>query len=63
MDGVEACIEIKKNNKSLPIIAVTANAFDEDKKYYLASGFDGYLAKPIDKNLLFSILIEFVKVE
>lgn len=63
MDGVEACIKIKQNKNDVPIIALTANAFDEDKKYYMESGFDGYLAKPIDKNLLFSNLMQFIEIE
>ncbi len=62
MDGVEACKRIKKIKQHLPIIALTANAFDEDKRYYIASGFDGYLAKPIDKNLLFTNLKQFINL-
>ena len=51
MDGYMATREIRtlKNNKkaNIPIIAMTANAFDEDKKKALECGMDGFLTKPI----------------
>jgi len=62
MDGLEACKIIRENHQNLPIIALTANAFDEDKQHYLANGFDGYLPKPIDQQLLFRELLRLVKV-
>jgi signal transduction histidine kinase/DNA-binding response OmpR family regulator len=51
MDGVEAAMEIRRREKSsgdhTPIFAVTANAMKGDREQYLASGMDGYMAKPI----------------
>jgi CheY-like chemotaxis protein len=40
----------------LPIIAVTANAFPEDRQRYLAAGMDDYLAKPFDCRALTAVL-------
>lgn len=51
MDGVEATAEIRqresKSGQHVPIYAVTANAMKGDREMYLASGMDGYVAKPI----------------
>ena len=57
MDGYEASAAIlklkDKEKASVPIIAMTANAFAEDKKRALDAGMKGHIAKPIDiKNLL-----------
>ena len=51
MDGMEATHAIRALGgpfASLPIIAMTANAFDEDRQACLAAGMDDYVAKPID---------------
>ena len=56
LNGYESTQEIRKlsreDAKIIPIIAMTANAFDEDKKKAIASGMNGHIAKPIDFNLL-----------
>ena len=55
MDGYEATRQIRALNTeiaSIPIIAMTANAFDEDKEKALATGMNGHLAKPINICLL-----------
>ncbi|RZG04788.1 response regulator [Pseudoalteromonas sp. CO348] len=49
MDGVEACKRLKSKDPNIPIIALTANAFPEDKALYERVGFDGYVAKPIEQ--------------
>lgn len=60
MDGYQATREIRKSeNKELagiPIIAMTANAFDEDKKEALASGMNAHIAKPLDIGILLETL-------
>ena len=52
MDGYEAAKQIRamddKGKASIPIVAVTANAFEEDKKTALDAGMNGHLAKPYD---------------
>ena len=52
MDGYMTNREIRtlKNNKkaNIPIIAMTANAFAEDRKKAFDAGMDGHIAKPID---------------
>ncbi|WP_337409006.1 response regulator [Holdemanella sp.] len=45
----------------MPIIAMSANAFDEDKKQALKAGMDGYISKPIDMEKLQSQIIEILK--
>ena len=56
MDGLEACMRIRamdrEDGASVPILAMTANAFEEDKKKAFAAGMTGYLVKPLDIRLL-----------
>jgi two-component system sensor histidine kinase/response regulator len=51
IDGVEAVMEIRRREvgtaRHVPVYAVTANAMKGDREHYLASGMDGYLAKPL----------------
>ena len=60
MDGYQATRTIRKlENKelaSIPILAMTANAFEEDKQEALKCGMNGHLAKPIDIDILFETL-------
>ncbi len=60
MNGYEATREIRRlENKelaSVPILAMTANAFEEDKQEALKCGMNGHIAKPIDINLLLKTL-------
>lgn len=60
MDGYEAAKQIRQlQNKDLatiPILAMTANAFEEDKKNALKSGMNGHISKPIDIKCLFDTL-------
>ena len=63
LDGVEAALEIRRHEQTtglhIPIFAVTANAMKGDRERYLASGMDGYLAKPISPARLDALLAQF----
>lgn len=60
MDGIEAAKAIRAmpdpHLASLPIVAMTANAFEEDRQRVLSAGMNGHLGKPIDLDELFSTL-------
>ncbi len=60
MDGYQASQEIRslkrKDLAKIPIIALTANTFDEDKKKALSSGMNAHIAKPIDVKVVCEIL-------
>ena len=56
MDGYKATQTIRRladeKKASIPIIAMTANAFEEDRKKALAKGMNGHIAKPVDAEKL-----------
>ena len=56
MDGYEATTEIRKFNKDVVIIAQTAFAFPTDKEKALEIGCNDYVSKPIDDDLLFTLI-------
>ena len=56
MNGIEATKEIRKNNKKIPIIALTAYVMDEDKDKMLSAEFNDYLAKPLDEITLINMI-------
>ena len=60
MDGYEATRAIRalddKEKASIPIIAMTANAFEEDKKDAMEAGMNAHIAKPIDVDVLLTTL-------
>ena len=64
MDGLEATAEIRgmerPDARSVPIIAMTANAFDEDVQSSLQAGMNAHLSKPVDPELLFRTLEEII---
>ena len=63
MNGYLATQKIRTipEKNTIPIIAMSANAFDEDKKQALNAGMDGYISKPIDMDKLQSQIIEILK--
>ncbi len=56
MDGYEATRKIRAmadpDKAGIPIIAMTANAFDEDRQKALEAGMNGHIAKPINMDIL-----------
>ena len=64
MTGLEATVAIRNldrpDAKTVPIIALTANAFDEDVEKSLQAGLNAHLAKPIDPDVLFNTLEEMI---
>ena len=65
MDGYKATQEIRhlpdKDKACIPIIAMTASAFEEDKREAIASGMNGHIAKPIQVDKLLSMLAEIIR--
>ncbi|SUX99856.1 Chemotaxis protein CheY [Blautia coccoides] len=65
MDGYEATELIRKSSHpragTIPIIAMTADAFREDVVRAARAGMDGHLAKPIDQDLLYQKLTEILR--
>ena len=61
MKGSEVLVKLKENpNFNTPVIVLTANAINGMEEQYLSKGFNGYLAKPIEKDKLFSILNKYL---
>ncbi len=64
MDGYEATRAIRElphpDAKTIPIIAMTANAYKEDIDKALANGMNGHIAKPIDLNLIYRTLHKYL---
>ena len=58
LDGLEATRKIRLNErlKDVPIIAMTAHAMNGDREMCISAGMDGYVAKPIQPDLLFKVL-------
>jgi len=61
MDGLQATKEIRKFNKSIPIIGQTAYALSGDKEMVLKAGCNDYLSKPIDANQLNKSIFNLLK--
>ncbi|MEG1686071.1 MAG: response regulator, partial [Bacteroides sp.] len=61
MNGLEATSLIRTFDRTIPIIALTANAFDADKKAALAAGCDYFMTKPIDRRELIELLFKLRK--
>ena len=67
MNGYEATRRIRKLEneelRNIPILAMTANAFDEDKREAMEAGMNGHFAKPLDIDRLLEALDEYIKNE
>jgi CheY-like chemotaxis protein len=64
MDGLEAAASIRamdrSDAKNIPIIALTANAFDEDVQRSLQAGMNAHLSKPVEPDHLYQTLGELI---
>ena len=56
VDGYQATDAIRQMASNVPIVAVTAFAYDEDKRKVMSRGFNGFLPKPLDKKSLYDML-------
>ena len=65
MDGLEATRQIRKmareDASTLPIIAMTADAFDKEKQETVDAGMNDHLAKPIEPSVLYKVLSKYKK--
>ncbi len=60
MDGLEATKKIKEAHPDLPIVALTANAFDSDRQLAFDAGCDDFLSKPVSSDLCLKTIRKFV---
>ena len=67
MDGLEATEKIRamdrKDAKEIPIIALTANAFDEDVQRSLQAGLNAHLSKPVEPQVVYETLESLIPVD
>ncbi len=65
MDGLEAtrAIRMFADQQTLPIIAMTANAFSEDREKCLAAGMNDFMSKPVKPDLLYETLLKWLALQ
>jgi CheY-like chemotaxis protein len=63
VNGVDATRAIRAHsmNQGTPILAMTANAFDEDRQVCLDAGMNDHIGKPVDPDRLFEVLIAWLE--
>ena len=60
MDGLEATRQIKAQQPSLPVIALTANAFDSDRHAAMEAGCDDFLSKPVNAEKCLKTIAKYI---
>ena len=62
LDGLEATRRIRRtaSGAGVPIVALTVNAFSQDQAQCLAAGMDDFVAKPVDPEVLFSVVLRWL---
>lgn len=60
MDGLEATRIIKEKHPAIPIIALTANAFDTDRELAIQAGCDGFLSKPVNTVTCLDMIAKYI---
>jgi CheY-like chemotaxis protein len=60
MDGLEATRIIRRTDVDIPIVALTANAYDSDREKSLEAGCNSYMAKPVNATKLREMLTAFL---
>ncbi len=60
MDGLEATRQIKVQSPDLPIVALTANAFDSDRQLAMDAGCSGFLPKPVNADQCIKTIISLI---
>ena len=63
MDGYQATEMIRNlgdSRAAVPIVAMTANAFEEDRQKALNAGMNAHVSKPVDMNVLFRVMAKFI---
>ena len=63
MDGISATVAMRKRPalQSIPIVALTANAFDEDWQRCMDAGMDDFIAKPVDPKVIYSTIHDWLE--
>ena len=61
LDGISATKKIRQSGNTVPIIALTADAFEEDRQICEDAGCDAYITKPINRNILITTIEELLK--
>jgi CheY-like chemotaxis protein len=59
LDGLQATQQIRQSPsyRHVPIIAMTANAFSEDRERCLAAGMSDFISKPVNPDILYTVLL------
>ncbi len=60
MDGLEATRQIKEKMPDLPIVALTANAFDSDRQLAMEAGCQDFLSKPVSSEVCLAAIAKIV---